>query len=191
MNRTVVSDIPCMTAGGHEQCDRSSARRRGGPFGIVSTSMIVVGSGGPAACRFAMNRPTRPHAGALRDAFPGRRQPLMAAGWGSGPCLLADLCHAGGTPSRPGRILGQPYPPPQHPVLSSLADAWAGGDLYSWLLNSSWLTEFRAASPRRWPSWPAIREPDALAGGALRLCRHGSPLLVLPPIVLVVPLFEL
>jgi ABC-type glycerol-3-phosphate transport system permease component len=87
--------------------------------------------------------------------------------------------------------LGNRLAPPQHPVLTSLSDAMAGGDLYLWLLNSFLVTAASvclstalaalAAYPlslMRWRAGPFIY--------ALLIA-----LLVVPPIVLVVPLFEL
>ena len=81
--------------------------------------------------------------------------------------------------------------PPQHPSLASLLDAIGGGDLYVWLLNSCLVTVASvglstalaalAAYPlslMRWRFGPTIL--------ALLIV-----LLVVPPIVLVVPLFEL
>ena len=81
--------------------------------------------------------------------------------------------------------------PPLHPSLASLLDAIGGGDLYVWLLNSCLVTigsvglstalAALAAYPlslMRWRFGPAIL-------GLLIV------LLVVPPIVLVVPLFEL
>jgi ABC-type glycerol-3-phosphate transport system permease component len=81
--------------------------------------------------------------------------------------------------------------PPLHPSLASLLDAIGGGDLYVWLLNSCLVTigsvglstalAALAAYPlslMRWRLGPAIL-------GLLIV------LLVVPPIVLVVPLFEL
>ena len=81
--------------------------------------------------------------------------------------------------------------PPLHPSLTSLMDAIGGGDLYVWLLNSCLVTigsvglstalAALAAYPlslMRWRIAPAIL-------GLLIV------LLVVPPIVLVVPLFEL
>jgi raffinose/stachyose/melibiose transport system permease protein len=87
--------------------------------------------------------------------------------------------------------LGNRIAPPQHPVLSSLADAMAGGDLYSWLLNSFLVTAFSVG---------ISTALAALAAYPLSLMRwRVGPfvyaaliaLLVVPPIVLVVPLFEL
>jgi len=87
--------------------------------------------------------------------------------------------------------LGNRLAPPQHPVLTSLSDAMAGGDLYLWLLNSFLVTAASvclstalaalAAYPlslMRWRAGPFIY--------ALLIA-----LLVVPPIVLVVPLFEM
>jgi len=81
--------------------------------------------------------------------------------------------------------------PPLHPSVASLLDAIGGGDLYVWLLNSCLVTiasvglstalAALAAYPlslMRWRLGPAIL-------GLLIV------LLVVPPIVLVVPLFEL
>ena len=81
--------------------------------------------------------------------------------------------------------------PPLHPSLASLLDAIGGGDLYVWLLNSCLVTigsvglstalAALAAYPlslMRWRFGPIIL-------GLLIV------LLVVPPIVLVVPLFEL
>ena len=81
--------------------------------------------------------------------------------------------------------------PPLHPSLASLLDAIGGGDLYVWLLNSCLVTigsvglstalaalAAYALSLMRWRFGPAIL-------GLLIV------LLVVPPIVLVVPLFEL
>ena len=81
--------------------------------------------------------------------------------------------------------------PPLHPSLASLLDAIGGGDLYVWLLNSCLVTiasvglstalAALAAYPlslMRWRLGPTIL-------GLLIV------LLVVPPIVLVVPLFEL
>jgi ABC-type glycerol-3-phosphate transport system permease component len=87
--------------------------------------------------------------------------------------------------------LGNRIAPPQHPVMSSLADAMAGGDLYSWLLNSFLVTALSVG---------ISTALAALAAYPLSLMRwRAGPfvyaaliaLLVVPPIVLVVPLFEL
>jgi len=81
--------------------------------------------------------------------------------------------------------------PPLHPSLASVLDAIGGGDLYVWLLNSCLVTiasvglstalaalAAYALSLMRWQLGPTIL-------GLLIV------LLVVPPIVLVVPLFEL
>ena len=87
--------------------------------------------------------------------------------------------------------LGNRLALPQHPVLTSLSDAMAGGDLYLWLLNSFLVT---AASVC------LSTALAALAAYPLSLMRwRAGPfiyavliaLLVVPPIVLVVPLFEM
>ncbi len=87
--------------------------------------------------------------------------------------------------------LGNRLAPPQQPVLTSLSDAMAGGDLYLWLLNSFLVT---AASVC------LSTALAALAAYPLSLMRwRAGPfiyavliaLLVVPPIVLVVPLFEM
>ena len=87
--------------------------------------------------------------------------------------------------------LGNRLAPPQHPVLTSLSDAMAGGDLYLWLLNSFLVT---AASVC------LSTALAALAAYPLSLMRWRTgpfiyailiALLVVPPIVLVVPLFEM
>ena len=53
--------------------------------------------------------------------------------------------------------LGNRLAPPQDPVLTSLSDAMAGGDLYLWLLNSFLVTAAPCACRRRWRRWPPIR----------------------------------
>ena len=87
--------------------------------------------------------------------------------------------------------LGNRLAPPHSPVLTSLSDALAGGDLYLWLLNSVLVT---AASVG------LSTALAALAAYPLSLMRwRAGPfiyalliaLLVVPPIVLVVPIFEL
>ncbi len=87
--------------------------------------------------------------------------------------------------------LGNRLGPPQHPVLSSLSDAMGGGDLLVWLLNSCLVT---AASVG------LSTALAALAAYPLSLMRWRiGPfifallivLLVVPPIVLVVPIFEM
>ena len=55
-------------------------------------------------------------------------------------CFAADLFHARERLQDPPEYLGNRIGPPLHPVLSSLAEAMAGGDLYSWLLNSFLVT---------------------------------------------------
>src|SRR5581483_901920 len=81
--------------------------------------------------------------------------------------------------------------PPRNPVLSSLSDAMGGGDLYIWLLNSCLVTGAAVGLST------AIA---ALAAYPLSLMRWRiGPLifallivlLVVPPIVLVIPIFEL
>jgi ABC-type glycerol-3-phosphate transport system permease component len=81
--------------------------------------------------------------------------------------------------------------PPLHPSLASVLDAIGGGDLYVWLLNSCLVTI---------ASVGLSTALAALAAYALSLMRWRlGPtilgllivLLVVPPIVLVVPLFEL
>jgi len=87
--------------------------------------------------------------------------------------------------------LGNRLAPPKHAVLTSLSDAMAGGDLYLWLLNSFLVTAASVA---------LSTALAALAAYPLSLMRWraGSfiyglliALLVVPPIVLVVPLFEM
>src|SRR5215468_6799852 len=80
---------------------------------------------------------------------------------------------------------------PRQPALSSLADALAGGDLYLWLFNSFLVTAASvlvstalaalAAYPLSLMRWPSGR----LVLGLL------IALLVVPPIVLVIPLFQM
>ena len=87
--------------------------------------------------------------------------------------------------------IGNRIGPPQSPSLNSLAEAIGGGDLYLWLLNSCLVTAASvllstalaalAAYPislMRWRPGPVVL--------ALLIV-----LLVVPPIVLVVPLFEM
>jgi raffinose/stachyose/melibiose transport system permease protein len=88
-------------------------------------------------------------------------------------------------------FIGNPLGVPLQPALSSLSDALAGGDLYRWLFNSFFITAASvmvstslaalAAYPLSLMRWPAGR----LVLGIL------IALLVVPPIVLVVPLFQM
>jgi raffinose/stachyose/melibiose transport system permease protein len=87
--------------------------------------------------------------------------------------------------------VGNRLGPPHHPVLTSVSDAMAGGDLYVWLLNSFLVTVTSVGLSTAFA---------ALAAYPLSLMRwRVGPfiyalliaLLVVPPIVLVVPLFEL
>jgi ABC-type glycerol-3-phosphate transport system permease component len=86
---------------------------------------------------------------------------------------------------------GNAIGPPRHLVVSTLHEALAGGDLYRWLLNSLLIT---AASVL------ASTALAALAAYAISLLRwRPAPivlgvliaLMVVPPIVLVIPLFQL
>src|SRR5262249_15865072 len=86
---------------------------------------------------------------------------------------------------------GNPIAPPLHPSLASVLDAIGCRELYVWLLNSCLVTIASAG---------LSTALAALAAYALSLMRWrlGSAilgllivLLVVPPIVLVVPLFEL
>jgi len=87
--------------------------------------------------------------------------------------------------------IGNRLAPPHHPVLTSFADAMAGGDLYLWLFNSFLVTM---------ASVGLSTAMAALAAYPLSLMRwRAGPfvyalliaLMVVPPIVLVVPIFEL
>lgn len=87
--------------------------------------------------------------------------------------------------------IGNRVAPPQHPVLTSMTGALAGGDLYLWLFNSFLVTAVSVG---------LSTIMAALAAYPLSLMRwRAGPvvyavliaLLVVPPIVLVVPLFEL
>ena len=87
--------------------------------------------------------------------------------------------------------LGNPLLPPEQPTLTSLTDALAGGELYRWLLNSiivtvasvlvSTILAALAAYPLSLMRWRA----GPLVLGIL------VALLVVPPIVLVIPIFEM
>ncbi len=87
--------------------------------------------------------------------------------------------------------LSNPYGLPHHPTVATLGDALHGGDLYRWLLNSF---VFTLASVTLSTLIAALASyPIALlrwrpGGWLLSLL---IALMVLPPIVLVVPLFQL
>src|SRR6266446_2558429 len=80
---------------------------------------------------------------------------------------------------------------PPRPVLSTLTEALAGGDLYRWLFNSFFVTAASvlvstalaalAAYPLSLMRW----RPGSLILGIL------IALLVVPPIVLIVPIFQM
>ena len=80
---------------------------------------------------------------------------------------------------------------PRHPVGSTLHDALAGGDLYRWLLNSVLITSISvlvstavaamAAYPISLMRW----RPGGVILSAL------IALMVVPPIVLIIPLFQM
>ena len=103
----------------------------------------------PAARALA---PVAPHPRRRRVSRHGLLLGFSAAG------AAADLFHARERLQDPARnISGNRIAPPQHPVLSSLADAMAGGDLYPWLLNSFLVTAASVGSRRLWRRWPPIR----------------------------------
>jgi ABC-type glycerol-3-phosphate transport system permease component len=88
-------------------------------------------------------------------------------------------------------FLGNQFGPPESPVLSTLAQSLAGGDLFQWVLNSLTVTTASvllstalaalAAYPIALMKWRA--GPYVL--GVL------IALMVVPPIVLVIPLFQI
>ncbi|HWA41941.1 MAG TPA: carbohydrate ABC transporter permease [Hypericibacter adhaerens] len=88
-------------------------------------------------------------------------------------------------------FLGNTFGPPMAPVLSTLAQSFAGGDLFRWVVNSVAVTSASvllstalaalAAYPIALMKWRA--GPYVL--GAL------IALMVIPPIVLVIPLFQI
>jgi len=87
--------------------------------------------------------------------------------------------------------VSNPYGLPKHLVVSTLGEALHGGDLYRWLLNSTVFTVASVAIST------AIAALGAYAVSFMRW-RPGSwvlsaliALMVLPPIVLIVPLFKL
>jgi raffinose/stachyose/melibiose transport system permease protein len=86
---------------------------------------------------------------------------------------------------------GNQLGPPHHPVTSTLHNALAGGDLYRWLLNSVLITSISVL---------ASTAVAALAAYPISLMRWrpGSvvlsiliALMVVPPIVLIIPLFQM
>jgi ABC-type glycerol-3-phosphate transport system permease component len=87
--------------------------------------------------------------------------------------------------------IGNRIGPPQSPSLASLAEAIGGGDLYLWLLNSclvtiaSVLLSTALAALAAYPISLMRWRPGPVVLGLLIV------LLVVPPIVLVVPLFEM
>jgi ABC-type glycerol-3-phosphate transport system permease component len=86
---------------------------------------------------------------------------------------------------------GNQLGPPHHPVFSTLNDSLAGGDLYRWMLNSvaitgvSVLVSTVVAALGAYP----ISLMDWRPGGALLSLLIA--LMVVPPIVLVIPLFQM
>jgi raffinose/stachyose/melibiose transport system permease protein len=81
--------------------------------------------------------------------------------------------------------------PPHHPVLSTLHDALAGGDLYRWMLNSVLITAAAVLISTVVAAFGAY--PIALMEwrpGRIMLSVLIA-LMVVPPIVLVIPLFQM
>jgi ABC-type glycerol-3-phosphate transport system permease component len=86
---------------------------------------------------------------------------------------------------------GNPLGPPHHLVVSTLREALAGGDLYRWLLNSLLIT---AASVLISTAVAALAAyPISLMSWRLGRVVLGVlvALLVVPPIVLIIPLFQM
>jgi ABC-type glycerol-3-phosphate transport system permease component len=87
--------------------------------------------------------------------------------------------------------ISNPYGLPKHAVISTLDEALHGGDLYRWLLNSVVFTVASVAVST------AIAALGAYAISLMRWRPGGwllsvlIALMVLPPIVLIVPLFQL
>lgn len=86
---------------------------------------------------------------------------------------------------------GNQLAPPHHPVFSTLHDSLAGGDLYGWMLNSVAITAISVlvstvvAALGAYP----ISLMDWRPSGAL--LSFLIALMVVPPIVLVIPLFQM
>ncbi len=88
-------------------------------------------------------------------------------------------------------FLGNTFGLPEHPVASTLLNSVAGGELYVWILNSLIVTVFSvvlstvlaalAAYPIAMMKW---RSGPYILGGLIAL-------MVIPPIVLVIPLFQI
>jgi raffinose/stachyose/melibiose transport system permease protein len=86
---------------------------------------------------------------------------------------------------------GNQLAPPHHPVLSTLDASLAGGDLYRWMLNSVLITAAAVLISTVVAAFGAY--PIALMewrpGGAMLSVLIA--LMVVPPIVLVIPLFQM